>query len=414
MMSAKLWAPALTACTLAISIALVGCNNKKDAQQAAASQQAPMAEVGVLVAQPQNVEKTVELAGRTSPYEVSEVRPQTSGVILKRLFAEGSYVKAGQALYQLDPRTNTASVDNANAALLQQRANLASLKTKANRYQQLIGINAVSKQDYDDLMGQIHVSEAQIEAAQAELKNAKINLGYSTIRAPISGQTNRSTVTTGALVTANQTNALVTIQRLDPIYVDINQSSSDLLRLRQELKQGSLDNSNNAKVKLKLEDGSIYPIEGTLAFSDASVDTSTGSVTIRAIFQNPNHLLLPGMYATAQIVEGVLPNVYLVPQIAVTRTPTGQATLFVVNQKGNIEVRNVETSGTQGSNWIVTKGLVAGDKVVVDGVAKVKEGQQVKTTPYKPQPDAATTPTAKPTTAQAPTSSTEQKAKQHA
>ena len=414
MMSAKLWAPALTACTLAISIALVGCNNKKDAQQAAASQQAPMTEVGVLVAQPQNVEKTVELAGRTSPYEVSEVRPQTSGVILKRLFAEGSYVKAGQALYQLDPRTNTASVDNANAALLQQRANLASLKTKANRYQQLIGINAVSKQDYDDLMGQIHVSEAQIEAAQAELKNAKINLGYSTIRAPISGQTNRSTVTTGALVTANQTNALVTIQRLDPIYVDINQSSSDLLRLRQELKQGSLDNSNNAKVKLKLEDGSIYPIEGTLAFSDASVDTNTGSVTIRAIFQNPNHLLLPGMYATAQIVEGVLPNVYLVPQIAVTRTPTGQATLFVVNQKGNSEVRNVETSGTQGSNWIVTKGLVAGDKIVVDGVAKVKEGQQVKTTPYKPQPDAAMTPTAKPTTVQAPTSSTEQKAKQHA
>lgn len=414
MMSAKLWAPALTACTLAISIALVGCNNKKDAQQAAASQQAPMTEVGVLVAQPQNVEKTVELAGRTSPYEVSEVRPQTSGVILKRLFAEGSYVKAGQALYQLDPRTNTASVDNANAALLQQRANLASLKTKANRYQQLIGINAVSKQDYDDLMGQIHVSEAQIEAAQAELKNAKINLGYSTIRAPISGQTNRSTVTTGALVTANQTNALVTIQRLDPIYVDINQSSSDLLRLRQELKQGSLDNSNNAKVKLKLEDGSIYPIEGTLAFSDASVDTNTGSVTIRAIFQNPNHLLLPGMYATAQIVEGVLPNVYLVPQIAVTRTPTGQATLFVVNQKGNIEVRNVETSGTQGSNWIVTKGLVAGDKIVVDGVAKVKEGQQVKTTPYKPQPDAAMTPTAKPTTVQTPTSSTEQKAKQHA
>lgn len=414
MMSAKLWAPALTACTLAISIALVGCNNKKDAQQAAASQQAPMTEVGVLVAQPQNVEKTVELAGRTSPYEVSEVRPQTSGVILKRLFAEGSYVKAGQALYQLDPRTNTASVDNANAALLQQRANLASLKTKANRYQQLIGINAVSKQDYDDLMGQIHVSEAQIEAAQAELKNAKINLGYSTIRAPISGHTNRSTVTTGALVTANQTNALVTIQRLDPIYVDINQSSSDLLRLRQELKQGSLDNSNNAKVKLKLEDGSIYPIEGTLAFSDASVDTNTGSVTIRAIFQNPNHLLLPGMYATAQIVEGVLPNVYLVPQIAVTRTPTGQATLFVVNQKGNIEVRNVETSGTQGSNWIVTKGLVAGDKIVVDGVAKVKEGQQVKTTPYKPQPDAAMTPIAKPTTVQAPTSSTEQKAKQHA
>lgn len=417
MMSAKLWAPALTACALATSIALVGCSNdKKDAQQAAASQQAPMVEVGVIVAQSQNVEKTTELAGRTSAYEVSEVRPQTSGVILKRLFAEGSYVKAGQALYQLDPRTNNTNVENAQAALLQQKANLASLKTKINRYQQLIGINAVAKQDYDDLVGEVKVAQAQVEAAQATLSNAKINLGYSTIRAPISGQTNRSTVTTGALVTANQTDALVTIQRLDPIYVDISQSSSDLLRLRQELKKGSLGNSNNAKVKLKLEDGSIYPIEGTLAFSDASVDTGTGSVTIRAVFQNPDHLLLPGMYATAQIVEGVLPNVYRVPQIAVTRTPTGQATVFVVNAKGLIEVRNVDTSGTQGSDWIISKGLVTGDKVVVDGVAKVKEGQQVKTTPYKPQPTpaAAATPAAKPTTAQAQTSSTEQKAKPNA
>ncbi|MEB3753914.1 efflux RND transporter periplasmic adaptor subunit [Acinetobacter sp. MD2(2019)] len=414
MMSAKLWAPALTACALATSIALVGCgNNKKESEQAAAAaQQAPMAQVGVIVAQAQNVEKTVELAGRTSPYEVSEVRPQTGGVILKRLFAEGSYVKAGQALYQLDQRTNSAAVENANAAVLQQSANLASLRTKANRYQQLIGINAVSKQDYDDLLGQIRVAQAQVEAAKAEVKNARINLDYSTIRAPISGQTNRSTVTTGALVTANQSNALVTIQRLDPIYVDINQSSSDLLRLRQELKKGSLGNSNNAKVKLKLEDGSTYPIEGTLAFSDASVDSNTGSVTIRAIFQNPDHLLLPGMYTSAQIVEGVLQNVYRIPQVAVTRTPTGQATLFVVNQKGIIEVRNVETSGTQGTDWIISKGLNAGDKVVIDGVAKVKEGQQVKTVPYQAQPSAAAP--AKPAATQTQTSSTESKAKSNA
>ncbi|MEB3767591.1 efflux RND transporter periplasmic adaptor subunit [Acinetobacter sp. MD2] len=408
MRSAKLWAPALTACALATSIALVGCSNdKKEAAQAAAAQQMPLLEVGVLVAQAKNVEKTVELSGRTSAYEVSEVRPQTNGVILKRLFAEGSYVKAGQALYQLDPRTNNASFENANAALLQQQANLASLKTKANRYQQLIGINAVSKQDYDDLTGQIRVAQAQVEAAKAEVKNAQINLGYSTIRSPISGQSNRSTVTTGALVTANQTNALVTIQRLDPIYVDISQSSSDLLRLRQELKQGSLGNSNNAKVKLKLEDGSYYPIEGTLAFSDASVDTNTGSVSIRAVFQNPDHLLLPGMYATAQIVEGVLSNVYLVPQAAVSRLPTGQATVFVVNTKGNIEARNVTTSGTQGSDWVITQGLINGDKVVVDGVAKVQAGQQVKTKPYQPQ-------ATNPTTAKPQNASTEAKAKAHA
>ncbi|MFT4019939.1 MAG: efflux RND transporter periplasmic adaptor subunit [Acinetobacter sp.] len=414
MMSAKFWAPALTACTLATSIALVGCSNdKKDAQQTAASQQAQQTPVGVIVAQPQNVEKTTELAGRTSAYEVSEVRPQTSGVILKRLFAEGSYVKAGQPLYQLDQRANSATVENARATLLQQQANLASLRTKVNRYQQLVGINAVAKQDYDDLIGELKVAEAQVSASQASLKNAQITLGYSTIRAPISGQTNRSAVTSGALVTANQTDALLTIQRLDPIYVDINQSSTDLLRLRQELKKGSLGNSKNARVKLKLEDGSYYPIEGTLAFSDTSVDTGTGSVTIRAIFQNPDHLLLPGMYTTAQIVEGVIQNVYLIPQVAVTRTPTGQATLFVVNAKGAVETRSIETNGTEGANWIVSKGLNPGDKVIVEGVAKVKDGQSVKASPYQPQTTA--TPTgAKPASAAQTSSSTEQKAQSHA
>nr|WP_171494442.1 efflux RND transporter periplasmic adaptor subunit [Acinetobacter brisouii] len=393
MMSAKLWVPTLTACALATSIALVGCSNdKKDAQQAAASQQAPMVEVGVVVAQPQNVEKTVELAGRTSPYEVSEVRPQTGGVILKRLFAEGSYVKAGQPLYQIDSRANRASVENSKASLLQQEANLNSLTIKMNRYNQLVGINAVAKQDYDDLVGEVKVAKAQVEAARAALDTAQINLGYSTIRAPISGQTDHSSFTAGALVTAGQSDALVKIQRLDPIYVDITQSSSDLLRLRQELKKGSLANSNNAKVKLKLEDGSTYANEGNLAFADASVDSGTGSIIIRAVFSNPDHLLLPGMYATAQIVEGIVPNAYLVPQIAVTRTPTGQASVFVVNAKGVVETRTIETSSTQGQNWIVTGGLKSGDKVVVDGVAKIKEGQQVKTTPYKPVAAPATTP----------------------
>ncbi|WP_109441405.1 AdeA/AdeI family multidrug efflux RND transporter periplasmic adaptor subunit [Acinetobacter haemolyticus] len=387
MMSAKLWAPALTACALATSIALVGCSkDTDDAQQAAAAQQMPPAEVGVIVAQPQSIEQNVELSGRTSAYQISEVRPQTSGVILKRLFTEGSYVSEGQALYELDSRANRAALDNAKAALLQQQANLSSLRTKLNRYQQLVSSNAVSKQEYDDLLGQVRVSEAQVSAAQAQVKNAEVDFGYSTIRSPISGQSGRSSVTAGALVTANQTAPLVTIQQLDPIYVDINQSSAELLRLRQQLSKGSLSNSNNTKVKLKLEDGSTYPIEGQLTFSDASVNQDTGTVTLRAVFSNPNHLLLPGMYTTAQIVQGLVPNAYLIPQAAVARLPTGQATVMIVNDKGAVETRPVDTAGVQGQNWIITNGLKAGDKVIVDGVAKVKDGQEVSAKPYQAQP----------------------------
>ncbi|UOG16837.1 efflux RND transporter periplasmic adaptor subunit [Acinetobacter sp. PK01] len=418
MMSAKLWAPALTACALATSIALVGCSkDQKDAQQAGASQQMPPTEVGIIVAQPQSVEQSVELSGRTTAFEVSEVRPQTSGIILKRLFAEGSYVREGQALYELDSRTNRAALDNAKAALLQQEANLSSLKTKLNRYQQLVSSNAVSKQEYDDLVGQVRVADAQVAAARAQVKNAEVDLGYSTIRSPISGQTNRSTVTVGALVTANQADPLVTIQRLDPIYVDINQSSTELLRLRQQLSKGSLDSSNNTRVKLKLEDGSYYPIEGRLAFSDASVNTETGTVTIRAVFPNPNHLLLPGMFANAQIVQGVIPNAILIPQAAITRTPTGQAMAMIVDAKGAIEARPVTTVGVQGQNWIVTEGIKTGEKIVVDGIAKVKAGQTVSAKPYQPQtetPKASAPASAEKPKAQQAESNTEQKATSHA
>ena len=418
MMSAKLWAPALTACALATSIALVGCSkDQKDAQQAGASQQMPPTEVGIIVAQPQSVEQSVELSGRTTAFEVSEVRPQTSGIILKRLFAEGSYVREGQALYELDSRTNRATLDNAKANLLQQEANLSALKTKLNRYQQLVSSNAVSKQEYDDLVGQVRVADAQVAAARAQVKNAEVDLGYSTIRSPISGQTNRSTVTVGALVTANQADPLVTIQRLDPIYVDINQSSTELLRLRQQLSKGSLDSSNNTRVKLKLEDGSYYPIEGRLAFSDASVNTETGTVTIRAVFPNPNHLLLPGMFANAQIVQGVIPNAILIPQAAITRTPTGQAMAMIVDAKGAIEARPVTTVGVQGQNWIVTEGIKTGEKIVVDGIAKVKAGQTVSAKPYQPQteaPKASAPASAEKPKAQQAESNTEQKATSHA
>lgn len=389
MMSAKLWAPTLTACALATSIALVGCSkDPKDAQQAAAAQQMPPTEVGIIVAQPQSVEQSVELSGRTTAFEVSEVRPQTSGVILKRLFTEGSYVREGQALYEVDARTNRASADSARAALARQQANLNVLRVKEGRYRQLVGSNAISKQEYDDIVAQVKLAEADLAATQAELKNAEINLGYSTVRAPISGQTNRSSVTAGALVTANQADPLVTIQRLDPIYVDINQSSAELLRLRQQLSKGSLDSSNNTKVKLKLEDGSYYPVEGRLAFSDASVNPETGTVTLRAVFPNPNHLLLPGMFANAQIVQGVIPNAFLIPQAAITRTPTGQAMAMLVNAKGQVETRPVTTVGVQGKDWIVTEGLQSGDKVIVDGIAKVKPEQPVTAKPYQAQPEA--------------------------
>ena len=395
MMSAKLWAPALTACALATSIALVGCSkDPKEAEQGAAAQKMPPTEVGVIVAQPQSVEQSVELSGRTSAYQISEVRPQTSGVILKRLFTEGSFVHEGQPLYEVDSSINRANLESAKASLVRQQANLNALQIKANRYRQLVGINAVSKQEYDDLVAQIKLAEADIAASNAAVKNAQIDLGYSTVRSPISGQSGRSSVTAGALVTANQANALVTIQQLDPIYVDISQSSAELLRLRQQLSQGSIDRSNNTKVRLKLEDGSFYAVEGNLAFSDASVNPETGSITLRAVFSNPNHLLLPGMFANAQIVQGVIPNAYLIPQAAITRTPTGQAMAMLVNAKGQVEARPITTTGAQGQNWIVTQGLQTGDKVIVDGIAKVKPEQPVVAKPYQAKPDATQAPAA--------------------
>ena len=385
MRTAKNWAPVLSACTLAVTLALVGCSkDSEQAAQGAGAQQMPPAQVGVIVAQPQSVENVVEMTGRTSAYQISEVRPQASGVILKRLFTEGSYVRRGQALYEIDDRTNRASVDNFKAAERRAQANLNALRTTEGRYRQLVGSNAVSKQEYDDIVAQVRLAEADLEAARASLKNSQINLGYSTVRAPISGQTGRSSVTAGALVTAGQADPLVTIQQLDPIYVDISQSSAELLRLRQGMNNGDLDQSNNTKVKLKLEDGSTYPIEGNLAFSDASVDPETGSVTLRAVFSNPNQLLLPGMFATAQVVQGIVPNAYLLPQVAVSRTPTGSAQVMVVNAKNKVETRSIETSGLKDQQWIVTKGLKAGDKVIVEGVAKVKEGQDVKPSMYNP------------------------------
>jgi membrane fusion protein (multidrug efflux system) len=342
--------------------------------------------VTVIVAQKQAVEQSVDLAGRTAAYQISDVRPQVNGIVQKRLFVEGSYVKAGQALYQIDANTYQATASNARAALNRQIANLNALKVKERRYKQLVGSNAISKQEYDDIAAQVALAEADVAASRATLENANISLGYATVRAPISGQTSRSSVTAGALVTAGQAEPMVTIQQLDPIYVDISQSSADLLRLRQQMNKGQLSGADNsARVKLTLEDGSTYPVEGRLAFSGVSVDPSSGAVTLRAIFANPSQLLLPGMYVTAKLVQGVNNNAMLIPQQAVTRTPQGDANVMVINAQGMVEIKPVVTAGAQGSQWIVTSGLNEGDKVIVEGIAKVQPGAPAKAVLAQPK-----------------------------
>lgn len=383
MLLAKQWARVAVYSTLAASVALTGCNKKEQAgggAAAAGAQQMPPPEVTVVVAQKQAVEQTVDLAGRTAAYQISEVRPQVSGIIQKRLFVEGSYVREGQPLYSIDANTYQATVSNARAALNRQIANLNALKVKENRYRQLVGTNAISKQEYDDVAAQVALAQADVAASRATLENANISLGYATVRAPISGQTSRSNVTAGALVTAGQADPMVTVQQLDPIYVDISQSSADLLRLRQQMNQGQLSGADSsARVKLTLEDGSTYPVEGRLAFSGVSVDPSSGAVTLRAIFANPSHLLLPGMYVTAKLVQGVNNNAYLIPQQSVMRTPQGQATIYVVSPQGEVQLKDVQTAGTQGDKWIVTSGVNDGDRVIYEGILKVKPGAKVKT-----------------------------------
>lgn len=371
----------MLACLIIGSLALGACSKKEDEKAstaATAQKQSAPPVVGVLVAKPQPIEHKVELTGRASAYQKSEVRPQASGIILRKLFQDGAYVKQGQALYQIDDSTNRSNVDSSRASLARQQANLNALRVKERRYAELLGSNAVSRQEYDDIVAQIKLAEADIQVSQASLKNSQINLQYSTIKAPISGQTGQSSVTEGALVTASQANSLVTIQQLDPIYVDISQSSSELLQLRQKLGPQA---GTTARVRLKLEDGSYYPIEGRLTFSGATVNESTGAVTLRATFANPQHMLLPGMFVKAELAQGAMDG-YLVPQTAVTRTPTGEATVLLVNEAGETETRTIKTAGAQGSEWIVVEGLHAGDKIIVEGGVKLKAGQKVEVKSY--------------------------------
>jgi membrane fusion protein (multidrug efflux system) len=340
----------------------------------------PPPEVGVIVVKPQRVTLTTELPGRTSAYLVAEVRPQVGGIVQKRLFTEGSDVKAGDVLYQIDPATYQAAYNSAKASLDRAEANVIPARLKAERYRELVKNNFVSQQDYDDASGALKLAEADIAASKAALETARINLAYTRIIAPISGRIGRSTVTDGALVTANQQAALATIQQLGTMYVDVTQSSAELLHLKQNLASGLLKNSttDKARVKLMLEDGSAYPLSGTLKFSDVTVDQSTGSITLRAIFPNPKQILLPGMFVRAILEEGVDEHAILVPQRGVTRSPDGNAMVMVVGGGEKVETRAIKVARTVGDNWLVSEGLKAGDRVILEGLQKARPGTSVK------------------------------------
>lgn len=341
-------------------------------------------EVGTITVQPQKLALTTELPGRTVPYQIAEVRPQVNGIVKERKFREGSDVKAGEALYQIDPATYKASYDSNVAALAKAQANLQTTRLKAERYKELVAIKAVSQQDYDDAAASLAQGEADVAAAKANVETSRINLAYARVDSPISGRIGRSSVTAGALVTASQSTALATVQQLDPIYVDVTQPSASLLRLQKAMARGDLQKSgaNAAKVKLVLEDGSSYPLDGKLQFSDVTVDQNTGSITLRAVFPNPRAELLPGMYVRAVLEEGTLEQGVLVPQPAVSRDNTGKPVAYVVGSDQKLQRRVLETDRTIGDQWLVRSGLKAGDQLVVDGQLHVTPGVSVKSVPW--------------------------------
>ncbi|TGC73216.1 efflux transporter periplasmic adaptor subunit [Salmonella enterica subsp. enterica serovar Infantis] len=356
------------------SLALTGCDDKQDQQ---GGQQMP--EVGVVTLKTEPLQITTELPGRTVAYRIAEVRPQVSGIILKRNFVEGSDIEAGVSLYQIDPATYQATYDSAKGDLAkaQAAANIAELTVK--RYQKLLGTQYISKQEYDQALADAQQATAAVVAAKAAVETARINLAYTKVTSPISGRIGKSSVTEGALVQNGQASALATVQQLDPIYVDVTQSSNDFLRLKQELANGALKQENGkAKGDLVTSDGIKFPQSGTLEFSDVTVDQTTGSITLRAIFPNPDHTLLPGMFVRARLQEGTKPTALLVPQQGVTRTPRGDATVLVVGADNKVETRQIVASQAIGDKWLVTDGLKAGDRVVVSGLQKVRPGAQVK------------------------------------
>jgi membrane fusion protein, multidrug efflux system len=342
--------------------------------------------VGVITVAAQPVELSTELPGRTSPYETSDVRPQVNGILIGRPFVEGSVVRAGQLLYQIDPAPYRAALDQARAQEANAEANLATTRAKVQRYADLVKINAVSRQDFDDADAADKQAIATVQQDKAAVEAAAINLGYTRVTAPISGRVERSAFTKGALVTSGQAAALTTIQRLDPIYVDVTQPAAQVLALRRAMQAGRIDRggATTARVRLVLEDGSTYPLEGRLEFTEVTVDQTTGSVTLRAIFPNPKGLLLPGLYVRAVVSEGVDPAGILAPQTAITRDEKGRPTALIVDPTGHVRSRVLTTSQTVGDQWLVTSGLAPGDRLIVEGLQSAKPGAPVKVTAAAP------------------------------
>ena len=358
-----------------LSLMLLAC---EDGGKGAPGSSGPR-EVVIIKLEPRREVYTTALAGRIASFQVAEVRPQVGGILQQRLFTEGADVKAGQALYQIDPATYEAALDSAQAALMKAEANVTPARLKAERFRELLAIKAVSKQEYDDAQAAFKQAEADVAVNRAAVKTARINLEYTKVRSPISGRIGKSAFTPGALVTANQAQALTSVRQLDPVYVDITQSSQDLLRLRAQFTNGELRSAaEEAPVRLKLENGAMYPHEGRLQFTDVSVDESTGMVSLRALFPNPEHILLPGMYVRAVIAEGVDENALLVPQRALRRDPKGQASVLLVDGGGKVDVRLVDVGRTVGDSWQVLSGLKPGDRVIVEGGQNVRPGMSVK------------------------------------
>jgi len=343
-------------------------------------------EVTVVTVQPQSVPVTTELPGRVNAYLSADVRARVDGVVLQRDFVEGSDVKSGQRLYLIDPAPYKAALDSAKATLAKAQANLVSVKAQAERYKVLVAANAVSKQDYDNAVASQGQAEADVAAGQAAVETAAINLGYTAVVSPINGRIGKSQVTPGAYVQASAATLLSTVQQIDPVYVDLTQSSLDGLRLRRELASGDLQmaGKNQAKVTLLLEDGSEYPLSGTLQFSDVTVDQGTGSVDVRAVFPNPKHVLLPGMFVRARLIEGVNDRAILVPEVGVTHDQKGEATALIVDADSKVALRTLQTTRTLGDNWVVEGGLKAGDRVIVSGLQKIQPGATVKAVEQAP------------------------------
>jgi membrane fusion protein (multidrug efflux system) len=373
------------------SLALAGCG--KGQAPAAGSGQV---EVGIVEVQTEKASLTTELPGRISAFQISEVRPQVTGIVQKRLFIEGGDVKAGQPLYQIDPAMYQVAYDSAKATLSKAQANLTTASSKAVRYDELVAIKAVSQQEFDDTQAALKQALADVDTAKANLESARINLGYTQVRAPISGRIGKSAVTPGALLTANQAAVLTTVQQLDPVYVDLTQSSSELLKLKRDWESGRLKrvSDKEASVRLLLEDGTPYGAEGKLQFSDVTVDQGTGTLTIRAVFPNPKGNLLPGMYVRAVLEAGTASDAILVPQQGVSRDSKGNPVAMVVNSEGKVEARPLKTERTVGDKWLVNEGLKSGDKLIVEGLQKVQPGLPVVAVPVGKGAVAPTAPAA--------------------